>query len=249
MNLRKFFKRFELFSSDKKVEGKATKQTGDVQNKLKSKDDSEYVKHILGLVLSRHKLEIGKSYTDYNDFINFNRILKNKHDSITKPSAIEFLKDEVASGYAIFENHKYLCKWNILREYNYLYTASIACLTKDVYFGKYLSYYDELSIPDIRIEKELDIIQTLHNNGKFKYLYDLDEIQDYDSYEDYMTNEFFNWLMSKSYINIIMDELKNKYECEEDRCKKLDQICDTILNLFNANENLNSLNTIAFLLR
>ena len=64
-----------------------------------------------------------------------------------------------------------------------------------------------------------------------------------------MTNEFFNWLMSKSYINIIMDELKNKYECEEDRCKKLDQICDTILNLFNANENLNSLDTIAFLLR
>lgn len=245
----KFFKRFKLFSNDNNQRNKIDKLSEGVSNKSKSKDTSGYMECISGFVLSRRKLEIGKPYTKYHDFINFKSFLKSKDASIVKFAAIEFLKDDITSGYAILKKHEYLCKWEILREYNHLYRATISCLTKDVYHGEYLTDYDELSIPDIRIEEELDIVQTLHNNGKFKYLYDLDEIQDYDSYEDYMTNEFFNWLMSKSYINIIMDELKNKYECEEDRCKKLDQICDTILNLFNANENLNSLDTIAFLLR
>lgn len=227
----KFFKRFELISSDNQSE-----------DTLKNTE----IWQEPGYILSKRELEIEGCYTEYNDFINFTNLPKNKNKFQTTDSKYHYFMGDVTNLHKFIKN--YLCDWEVLKDYKHLYFADTSymsiCKNPSDFFLLY-----KFSIQNVKIEEELDIVQTLHNNGKFKYLYDLDEIQDYDSYEDYMTNEFFNWLMSKSYINIIMDELKNKYECEEDRCKKLDQICDTILNLFNANENLNSLNTIAFLLR
>lgn len=227
----KFFKRFELISSDKQPE--------DTLKNTKIWQESGYI-------LSKRELEIDGCYTEYNDFINFTCLPKNKNEFHTTDSRYHYFMGHVTNLHKFIEN--YLCDWEVLKDYKHLYFADTSYMSSCKNPSDFFLLY-KFSIQNVKIEEELDIVQTLHNNGKFKYLYDLDNIQDYDSYEDYMTNEFFNWLMSKSYINIIMDELKNKYECEEDRCKKLDQICDTILNLFNANENLNSLNTIAFLLR
>lgn len=110
---------------------------------------------------------------------------------------------------------RYLCHWKVLKDYK-LYFADVSCSSICT------DWFYRFSISSVKIKKELDIIQTLHDNNTFKYLDDLDNIQKYDSYEEYMSNGFFCWIMSKGYVNIIMDDLKNRYEQEGERCKKLD---------------------------
>lgn len=231
MIFNKFFKRFELVSFDKQPE--------DTLKNTKIWQESGYI-------LSKRELEIDGCYTEYNDFINFTCLPKNKNEFHTTDSRYHYFMGHVTNLHKFIEN--YLCDWEVLKDYKHLYFADTSymsiCKNPSDFFLLY-----KFSIQNVKIKKELDIIQTLHDNNTFKYLDDLDYIQNCDSYEEYISCGLFPFLMSKSYVNIIMDDLKNRYECEQDRCKKLDQICNTAINLSNANENLDSLDTIAFLLR
>lgn len=226
----KFLKRFELFSTDE--------QSEDISKYSKIWQDSGYV-------LSNCELEIGKSYTDYHDFINFSHLPKNKNKFHTIDCPYHDFLSDVLNLHKFIKN--YLCDWEILKDCK-LYFVDVSCSSICTDWSCFLPVY-RFSISSVKIKEELDIIQTLHDNNTFKYLYELDDIRDYDSYEEYISCGLFPWLMRKGYVNIIMDDLKNRYECEQDRCKKLDQICDTAINLSNENETLNSLDTIAFLLR
>lgn len=230
MKLNKFFKK--VVSSTINEDSKDTKV---------SSNDS-IIKNVHGYIVSNKKLETQKVYTEYKDFLNF-KIFPDKDKFMTSFN-ISLDIGNLCGYYEILDF--YLYNWGRLKKCNHLYMASIeysiGSSSKSLYFG------NRIGISNVKIEKELDILQTLHDENKFKYLFDLNKVHDYKSYEEYMTREFFERMMVKNYINIIMNELRHKYDTKQKRCDKLDQVAYIAENLFEAGENLNSIDAISLLL-